>query len=191
MSFPGLLDPLEVEVEVVRRRSPAPGEPEGVAVRIPPDRVDDRHKLARLVEMARHRFGEARRGFLVLVVEDNPHVLEMYEYALKRIRSSGEPVAVQVEYAANGHEALTRLAQPPKVDLVVADLYMPVMDGFTLIERIRADAGLMETPVLVISAGGVEARQRASDLGVDVYLHKPVQFQDIINTVRALLKIRE
>ncbi len=191
ISFPALLEPVEIEVQVVRHRLPSPTEPGGVAVRLPTDRIDDRHKLARLVEMARHKFGDAHRGFHVLVVEDNPHVVEMYDYALRRIRSSGEPVAVHIEYAANGHEALARLSQPPRIDLVVADLYMPVMDGFTLMERIRADPDLMQTPVLVISAGGADARQRASDLGVDVYLQKPVQFVDVINTVRALLKIRE
>jgi CheY-like chemotaxis protein len=64
------------------------------------------------------------------------------------------------------------------------------MDGFTLVERIRADPGLRELPIIVISAGGPEARQRAGGLGVDVYLQKPVQFADIISTVRTLLRIQ-
>jgi len=42
---------------------------------------------------------------------------------------------------------------------------------------------------MVISAGGADARQRALDLGVDVYLQKPVQFSDIIGTVRTLLRL--
>ena len=95
-----------------------------------------------------------------------------------------------MEYASNGHLALTRLARPPAVDLVIADLFMPVMDGFTLVERIRADPGLLDLPIMVISAGGPEARQRASGLGIDVYLQKPVQFADIIHTVRTLLRIQ-
>jgi len=44
--------------------------------------------------------------------------------------------------------------------------------------------------VMVISAGGAEARARAQALGVDVYLQKPVHFTDIIQTVRALLRVR-
>src|SRR5512145_2564818 len=59
-SFPGLLRPFEVEVQVVRRRSAGPGGPAGVALKIPLDRIDDRHKLARLAETARSTFGEAR-----------------------------------------------------------------------------------------------------------------------------------
>ncbi len=190
ISFPGLLEPLEIEVEVVRNRLPARGDPAGVAVRIPVDRPEDRARIARLVESARTEPDRAGRGYLVLVVEDNPHVVEMYEYALRRIRSPSGPVEVQVEYASNGHLALTRLARQPKVDLVIADLFMPVMDGFTLVERIRADPGLLDLPIMVISAGGPEARQRASGLGIDVYLQKPVQFADIIRTVRTLLRIR-
>jgi uncharacterized protein (TIGR02266 family) len=191
ISFPGLLDPIEVEVEVVRRRPPAPSAPSGVAVKIPLDRVDDRHKLARLAETARAgaAAGAAKRGYRVLVVEDNSHVVEMYEYALRKLGGGGG-VPLVVEYVTNGHDALRRLGEPPRVDLVMADLYMPVLDGFTLVERMRADPAHIETPILVISAGAADARARALELGVDVYLQKPVQFSDIISTVRTLLRIR-
>jgi DNA-binding response OmpR family regulator len=66
---------------------------------------------------------------------------------------------------------------------------MPVLDGFTLIERMRGDPGLLGVPILVISAGAADAKSRALDLGIDVYLQKPVQFGDIIATVRTLLRI--
>lgn len=190
VSFPGLLDPVEVEVEVVRQRPGSGDEPRGVAVKIPIDRIDDRHKLARLAETARSGFGKAKRTFRVLVVEDNARVVEMYEYALRKLRSPEGGVDVAIEYAPNGHAALSRLLEPPKVDLVIADLYMPVMDGFTLVERMRSDPAFIHTPIVVISAGGLDARARAADLGVDVYLQKPVQFADVISTVRTLLKIR-
>ncbi len=189
ISFPSLLDPLVIEVEVVRHRLPAPGGPGGVAVRIPVDRIEDRHRLARIVETARFGYGSAPRGYRVLVVEDNAHVVEMYEYALRRIRSPSAPIEVQVEYAANGQLALNRLGRPPRVDLVLTDLFMPVMDGFSLLERVRADPGVAATPVLVISAGGPEARERATRLGVDLYLQKPAQLEDVIETVRTLLRI--
>ncbi len=190
ISFPALLEKIDIEVEVVRRREAGKAGPAGVAVKIPTDRVDDRHKLARLAETARTTFGSAEKGFRVLVVEDNPHVVEMYEYALRKLRSGESRVDIYVEYASNGHEALQRLGEQPRVDLVMADLYMPVMDGFTLIERMRADPATNEIPILVISAGASDARSRAMDLGVDVYLQKPVQFADIMQTVRTLLRIR-
>jgi uncharacterized protein (TIGR02266 family) len=188
--FPGLLEPFEVEVEVVRRRPASATSPAGVAVKIPADRTDDRHKLARLAETARTSYGSPARAFRVLVVEDNTHVVEMYEYALRKLRSPSAGVDVIVEYAANGHDALRRLGESPKIDLVMADLYMPVLDGFALVERMKADSALASMPILVISAGGSDARSRALELGVDVYLQKPVQFADIMNTVRTLLRIR-
>jgi uncharacterized protein (TIGR02266 family) len=190
ISFPGLLEPTEVEVEVVRRRPGGAEGPGGVAVKIPFDRIDDRHKLARLAETARAGMGRSKHAFRVLVVEDNPHVVEMYEYALRKL-GGGDGVRVEVEYATNGHDALTRLQEKsPRIDLVMSDLYMPVLDGFTLIERMRAEPSLAEVPIVVISAGAADARARALDLGVDVYLQKPVQFTDIINTVRTLLRVK-
>jgi CheY-like chemotaxis protein len=129
------------------------------------------------------------RHYRVLVAEDNPHVVGMYQYAIRKL-GGGDGVNVAVEHAANGHDALLRLAATPRIDLVMADLYMPVLDGFTLIGRMKADPSLARIPIVVISAGAADARVRALDLGVDVYLQKPVQFADIINTVRALLGIK-
>ena len=189
IGFPGLLTPIEVEVEVVRHRLANAGEPPGVAVRIPEDRAEDRARVARLVHAARTSEAPPAHLYRVLVAEDNPHVVEIYEWALRKLRSATGSVDVQVEYAANGHLALARLGRPPRVHLVIVDLFMPVMDGFTLVERIRADPAVLGLPIIVISAGGPEARQRAGGLGVDVYLQKPVQFADIIETVRALLRI--
>jgi uncharacterized protein (TIGR02266 family) len=190
VGFPGLLDPFEVEVEVVRRRPASAASPAGVAVKIPAERAEDRRKLARLAETARTISGSPPRAYRVLVVEDNPHVVEMYEYALRKLRSPTAGVDVVVEYSANGHDAIRRLGDQPKIDLVMADLYMPVLDGFALVERMKGDPSLAAMPILVISAGGSDARSRALDLGVDVYLQKPVQFADIMNTVRTLLRIR-
>jgi CheY-like chemotaxis protein len=187
IGFPGLPEPLEVEVEVVRLRLAHLGEPPGVAVRIPVDRGEDRDRVARLVDAARATEAPPGRLRQVLVVEDNPHVVEMYEWALRKLRSNAGPVGVQVTYAANGHLALARLARPPPVDLVIADLFMPVMDGFELVERIRADPGLAALPIMIISAGGPDARQRAGGLGIDAYLQKPVHSAEILAAVRTLL----
>jgi len=197
ISFPGLLAPVTVEVEVVRRRAEGEEGPGGVAVRVPDDRAQDRQTLARLAGVAGPGTDPASgapslagttRRYRVLVVEDNPHIVGMYEYALRKLRSAGGPVDVVVEFAGNGHEALARLAEQP-ADLMMADLYMPVMDGFTLVERLRADPRLRSTPVMVISGGDAEAERRALALGVDVFLRKPVQFAAIIGTVRALLHL--
>lgn len=188
ISFPGLLEPVEVEVEVVRQRRATGEGPAGLAVKIPIDRIDERRKLARLAETARTAHGAPRQGYRVLVVEDDPDVVEMYEYALRKVPAAD--VEVAVEFASNGHEALQRLAERPRVDLVMSDLHMPVMDGFTLFERMRSDARLRAIPVLAISSADADSRRRAIELGADVYLQKPVPFADILQTVRTLLRIQ-
>jgi CheY-like chemotaxis protein len=134
------------------------------------------------------REGEAVR---VLIVEDNPHIIEMYSYVLKKLAANElkGKLPLEVHFAAEGHAALTMLLGST-FHLVMTDLYMPVMDGFALIERIRADPTLSGLPVVAISAGGTDARERAMKLGVDIFLKKPVRFAEVMDTVKQLLKIK-
>ncbi len=190
LSFPGLLDPVEIEVQVVRCRAARAGEPAGVAVKIPDHRAGDREKLARLAAAAiSSKPLPARSSYRVLLVEDNPHILEMYAHAVRRLASANSLGAL-IDFAANGMEAWCRLLQPPAPDLVITDLYMPMLDGFSLLERIRLDQRTRTLPVIVISAGSDDARERANELGVDVYFQKPVRLMDVVTTVEALLKIQ-
>src|SRR6185369_2048663 len=121
-----------------------------------------------------------REGFRVLIVEDNPHIVEMYSYVLKKL-ASGElegKVPLDVQFAPDGFAAF-KLLQEARFHLVLTDLYMPVMDGFALVEKIRGDPALRSIPVIVISAGGKEAQERALALGVNVFMRKPVKFVDV------------
>jgi uncharacterized protein (TIGR02266 family) len=190
LGFPGLLDPIEIEVVVVRRRPESEEGAAGLAVKVPADRLADRARLAQLAKAFRARKARAGRVYRVLVVEDNPRAVEMYEYALRKLRTADGGLDVEVEYAGNGHEAWRRLEGEPGVDLVLSDLEMPILDGFALVEKMRASPRLAKVPVLVISTGDAEARERAVAIGVDVFLQKPVQFTDVIHTVRALLRAR-
>ncbi|HET8733310.1 MAG TPA: TIGR02266 family protein, partial [Anaeromyxobacteraceae bacterium] len=122
VSFPGLLPPFDVEVEVVRRRPAGAAGPAGVAVRIPADRPEDRARLAALATAAREARPSRRGAFRVLVVEDNPHVVEMYEYALRRLGAGKDRVNLEVEFAVDGQRALDRLAGSPPIDLVLTDV---------------------------------------------------------------------
>ncbi|HZX42383.1 MAG TPA: response regulator, partial [Myxococcaceae bacterium] len=69
------------------------------------------------------------------------------------------------------------------------DLYMPVMDGFALVQKIRAEPALRHIPVVAISGGGRDAEARARAEGVEVYLRKPVKFAEVLETVKRLLRI--
>jgi len=193
LSFPGLLDPLELVGKVAWIRAARADQPGGVGLRV--EREVDRLRLLVLMkERASHEKGRAlvhpASGYRVLIVEDNPHVIEMYAYALKKLATGtlGGKVPLEVDFAPDGHAALGRLAQGT-YSLVMTDLYMPVMDGFALVERIRHDEGLKRLPVIAISAGGSEEQDRATHAGVDIYLRKPVKFVEVLETVKQLLQL--
>ncbi len=189
LSFPGLLDPVELVAEVAWVRAGEAGMPFGVGLRIPDDRAADRDKLAQLLErMGRAQPGpEQVRTYRVLLVEDNPHVMELYEYVMKKLARAGG-VGVEVALAHDGGDALARLGEE-SFHLVITDLYMPVLDGFELIRRIRADPRTRDLPVVAISAGGSDAQAQSRAAGADAFLRKPVRFLDVIETVKALLKV--
>jgi uncharacterized protein (TIGR02266 family) len=189
ISFPGLLEPLTIEVEVVRQRHTVEEGPPGVAVRVPSDRPDDRYALARFSASLQGSVPPPRR-YRILVVEDNSLVTEMFRNALQRIGAAEpHPLDVQVRFAADGRQALAAVAEE-RPDLVMTDLFMPVLDGFALVERLRADPANKALAVLVVSAGDSQARRRALELGADVFLAKPVQFAELVGTVRLLLTRR-
>jgi uncharacterized protein (TIGR02266 family) len=201
LSFPGLLQPIELVGRVAWIRRARPEEPGGIGICC--DREADRRKLEALVTRAttpeaprseRPQVTEVSApagGFRVLLVEDNPHIVEMYSYVLKKL-AAGElkgKVPLQVDFAQDGHQALQRLLEGT-YHLVMTDLYMPVMDGFGLVERIRKEEKLKNIPVIVISAGGKDAQEKALAVGVDIYLRKPVKFAEVLETVKHLLRIR-
>ncbi len=97
---------------------------------------------------------------------------------------------VQLGYAPqrvpDGEQALEAL-QKHDFDLVIADRMMPVMDGLTLIRRLREDGN--QVPVLVLSSlGAVDDRVRGLKAGGDDYLVKPFAFDELIARVEALLR---
>lgn len=189
VSFPQLLEPVELLVEVVRKRAASLGAPGGVAVRVPADRLDDR---AKLVEVAR-KIGAPRGGepgFRVLLVEDNALVASMYSAALRRLSETEHLPALGIEVANDGAAAFDRLLRAPPVDVLVTDVFMPVLSGISLVEKIRAEPALADLPVVVITSGGERERERLATLGVAKFLRKPVSYQDVAGAIRTLLEAR-
>lgn len=126
----------------------------------------------------------------VLVVEDNPHIIEMYSYVLRKLGTSipEGSAPLEVHFAADGNAALAMLREA-RFALVITDLLMPVMDGYQLVEKLRGEPVLADIPVLAISGGGNEAKDRALAAGVNVFLRKPVRFGEVLDTVKALLRL--
>lgn len=116
----------------------------------------------------------------ILVVDDSQVIHHMLGYTLKR---AGHTVI----RATNGYEALDLLATTA-VQLVIADLAMPAMDGFTLLRTIRTLASLHHIQVLILTASGQDDAQReAEQAGANGFLTKPASSHDLLATVNQLL----
>jgi CheY-like chemotaxis protein len=120
-------------------------------------------------------------------VEDNQLVAAMYTSALRRLADKDGFSGLQIEHAADGGEAMARLEREPPIDVVITDVYMPVMSGFVLLEKIRGDEKLRDLPVVVISSGSRREQDDAARLGAQYFLRKPVKYQEIVAVVRTLL----
>lgn len=102
----------------------------------------------------------------VLIVDDAEPNRRVLSFSLRRQGHS-------VEFAVNGFEALEKIATGD-FDLVLLDLMMPEMDGFEVLERLRADGTLFQLPVILISAvDDVDRVARCIEVGAEDYLAKP------------------
>ena len=117
--------------------------------------------------------------FNILVVEDNRDLRELLCDAL-----TGE--GYRAYSSSDGNEALTRLEET-FFDLIIADIMMPNMDGLQLTEELRR-AGI-DTPILIVTArDDYETLQSGFTLGADDYMVKPVNVNELLLRVKALLR---
>jgi DNA-binding response OmpR family regulator len=122
---------------------------------------------------------DARAPARILIVEDN----EDLAYGLRRAFQAN---GYDVEVAADGARALQQ-ARSVQPHLIVLDLMIPVVDGFTVLATLR-DEGI-DTPVLILSAKGEEAdKVRGFRSGADDYVTKPFGLLELLARVSALLR---
>ena len=118
----------------------------------------------------------------VLIAEDSVATRRMLE---KLLVAAGYQVLV----CRDGQEALDRLDRHQgRIDLILSDIEMPRVNGFELLEKARAQPAFKNTPIIMAtSRTGDRHRQQAAKLGATDYLGKPVQPQQLIDTVAKLL----
>jgi uncharacterized protein (TIGR02266 family) len=191
VSFPQLLEPVELVVEVVRARAAHPDAPAGVAVRVPDDLPDHRAKLAEVARLVGHAARVSEATYRILLVEDNALVAQMYAAALRRLSDTDKIEGLGVEVCNDGAAAWDRLIRTPPIDLLITDVFMPILSGVDLLERLRAEPNLAQLPVVVITSGGERERAELTALGVTLFLHKPVKYPDLADTVRFLMQARQ
>lgn len=117
--------------------------------------------------------------FQALVVEDNVNSRKLMQTVLRRD-------GYEVICAQNGEEAL-RLMEEHHVDVILLDIMMPVMDGYTFTQELRENG--VNTPILMITAKQLPTDKHKGFLvGTDDYLTKPVDMEEMLLRVRALLR---
>jgi DNA-binding response OmpR family regulator len=116
----------------------------------------------------------------ILVVDDQPDLLSNLGLTL-------ESGGYQVLTASDGTEALSIL-QTQSVDLILADIAMPRMNGYQLYEQVRDNPQWLNIPFLFLTARTLDSDIRyGKELGVDDYLTKPIQPEDLLATVHGKL----
>ncbi|HWI83963.1 response regulator [Ramlibacter sp.] len=117
----------------------------------------------------------------LLIVDDDP---ALRSRVAQLLRQHG----YQTLEAGDGRTGV-ELVRSERPDAVISDVTMPGLDGFGLVEAIRADAALAATPVLLLTArNGRESVRRGMTAGADDYLAKPVAPAELLDAVAALLK---
>jgi signal transduction histidine kinase len=117
------------------------------------------------------------RSRRILIVEDDRAVVETLVAVL-------EEEGYEVSRASDGREALDRLQEDVAPDLILLDLRMPVMDGWSFRNAQRKDSHLAPIPVVAMSA---DATSRAQAISADAFLRKPLDLEDLLATIRRVL----
>lgn len=116
----------------------------------------------------------------ILAVDDSRSVRKMVQFAL-------ETKGYEVMTAGDGEEALETLGRG-QFDLVVLDINMPRLDGFSFLEEVRGRPAWTKLPILVLTTEGQEAdRDRALGLGATDYMVKPFKPTQLLERVAELL----
>jgi CheY-like chemotaxis protein len=120
----------------------------------------------------------------ILIVDDEPDVANLFR---QRFRHESRQGTYVLHFAASGEEALDKLANGVRPELIVilSDINMPGMDGLTLLREIKRHRP--DLPVMMVTAyGDDERRRQAQEAGAFQFLNKPVDFDFLKQQLRQL-----
>src|SRR5712691_11410589 len=119
----------------------------------------------------------------ILIVDDEPFNVDLLEQQL-------EEFGYATVSASNGQEALDKVATEAP-DLILLDVMMPVMDGFTVCRTLKADEETRLIPIVIMTAlGDVEDRIKGIEAGADDFLTKPVNPRELIARIQTTLRLK-
>lgn len=127
---------------------------------------------------------KARSGYSILLVEDNP---VNQKVAIKVLTQAG----YNIEAANNGFKGVERLKLPHNFNLILMDIQMPEMDGFTATQHIRAmNDGTSNLPIIAMTAHALMGdRDKCIAAGMNDYISKPIKTEELVKMVDKWLNI--
>jgi len=117
---------------------------------------------------------------LILIVEDEPK-------SMKLVRDLLQVSGYTTIEATDGKQGV-ELARARKPDIILMDIMMPVMDGYTACHAIKTDEATKEIPVLMLTAMGYELNKKLAErIGADGYITKPFSRQKLLDIINQFL----
>lgn len=117
----------------------------------------------------------------ILLVEDNEQI---WDFLSRRLERRGHTVVL----AHDGEQGVNS-AKASLPDIILLDLNLPVMDGWTAAQAIKADPQTQKTPIIALTAHAMTGdREKALQAGCDEYHPKPIDFTKLLEQIDALLK---
>lgn len=119
----------------------------------------------------------------ILIVEDDQHIRKLFNIL---VRKDG----IDIDEAVEGNEALEKL-RSNRYDLVILDIMMPNVDGFSILKDMRERPETAQVPVIVVTAKTEDKDlMKGYSLGANYYITKPFEPQDLIHSIELILKIK-
>ena len=117
----------------------------------------------------------------ILIVDDSKTVRNLVAFILKA-------EGFKVTTAEDGLHGLEKLYAMESVDLILSDINMPRMDGFTFIAQVREQDIYKDIPIIILSTEGEESDiQKGIQLGANLYMVKPAQPEKMVRNIKMLL----
>ncbi len=117
----------------------------------------------------------------IMVVDDSKTIRNLLAFVMKA-------EGFKVTTAEDGLDGLEKLYNGAQVDLIISDINMPRMDGFTFIKTLREQDAYQDTPIIVLSTEGQEKDiQQGMSFGANLYMVKPAQPEKMVRNIKMLL----
>ena len=118
----------------------------------------------------------------ILVVDDSPTIVKFVSFSLKN-------KGYHVVTASDGMEAIEKISNSSEsIALIITDLNMPNLDGFSLIDTLRQSESHSDTPIIILSSeDGTDERERGMQVGASSYLVKPFKSSLLLSEVSKYL----